>query len=385
MKWWFACASLLLFIIGLVSYLVRGGFNYGIDFTGGTVIVIKFKEAPDTDRLRNVVKSELEGESAPILQRYGTEDSNTVQVRIQKALGTGEAYEDNRKNLVLALRKVFDPNHEASGLTDFNNMGASALKSYLIANDPDNVREQGKNIQETETYYNGLAEKILNYRNKEADGLLSSLDVLKNIGVSDATVASLSKNFYTGTFAVKSLESIGAVVGSDLRKRALYAVGFSLLAMGVYIAFRFKLAYGIAAIVALFHDVIITLGLFALTQKEISLTVIAALLTLVGYSINDTIVIFDRVRENLRTMRKESLHDILNLSINQTLSRTILTSGFTFLAAISLFLFGGEVLNGFSFALAAGIILGTYSSFALASAIVELWYQNENKPKRKTV
>ena len=162
---------------------------------------------------------------------------------------------------------------------------------------------------------------------------------------------SLKKNFYAGPFAIKGSESIGAVVGSDLRRRATLAVGLSFLGMLVYIGFRFKPIYGVAAILALFHDVAITLGLFALTQKEISLTVIAALLTLVGYSVNDTIVIFDRVRENLRLMRKESLFQILNLSINQTLSRTIMTSGFTFLAVFSLFLFGGEVLNGFSFAL----------------------------------
>jgi preprotein translocase subunit SecF len=137
--------------------------------------------------------------------------------------------------------------------------------------------------------------------------------------------------------------------------------------------------------VALFHDVSITLGLFALTQKEISLNVIAALLTLVGYSVNDTIVIFDRVRENLRLLRKETLTQVINISINQTMSRTILTSGMTFLAVFSLFLFGGEVLNGFSFALTVGIIIGSYSTVGIAGPIVEWWYKyNLEQPKRKS-
>jgi preprotein translocase subunit SecF len=161
-------------------------------------------------------------------------------------------------------------------------------------------------------------------------------------------------------------------------------VGFSFLAMLVYIAFRFKPIYGVAAVIALFHDLAITIGLFALTEKEISLTVIAAFLTLVGYSMNDSIVVFDRVRENLRTMRKESLYGILNLSVNQTLARTIMTSGMTFLSVFALFVFGGEVLNGFSFALTVGIIIGTYSSIGIACPIVDWWYRTaENGSKRK--
>ncbi len=190
-----------------------------------------------------------------------------------------------------------------------------------------------------------------------------------------AVLAIMNKSFYAGPFAVVGNRSVGAVVGSDLRNRAALAVGLSFLGMLVYIGFRFKPIYGVGAIVALFHDILITLGLFALTQKEISLTVIAALLTLTGYSVNDTIVVFDRVRENLRTMRKDSLARVLNLSINQTLSRTIMTSGMTFLSVLALLAFGGEVLSGFSFALTVGIIIGTYSSIAIASPIVEWWYQ----------
>jgi preprotein translocase subunit SecF len=213
--------------------------------------------------------------------------------------------------------------------------------------------------------------------------LLTSLDSVKAAGASNAVTAALEKDFFVGPFAIKGLESVGAVVGSDLRRRATLAVGLSFLGMLVYVGFRFKPIYGVAGVVALIHDVSITLGLFAITQKEISLTVIAALLTLVGYSMNDTIVIFDRVRENLRIMRKESLYQVLNVSINQTLSRTIMTSGMTFLSVFSLFIFGGEVLNGFSFALTIGIIIGTYSSIGIASPIVEWWYRAiDNKARR---
>jgi preprotein translocase subunit SecF len=145
--------------------------------------------------------------------------------------------------------------------------------------------------------------------------------------------------------------------------------------MLVYLWFRFQLIYGVAAVVACFHDTLITVGAFALTGQEISLTVIAAILTLVGYSMNDTIVVFDRIRENLHLSRKETLPDVVNRSINQTLSRTVLTSGLTFLTVLSLYVFGGQVLKGFSFALVIGILIGTYSSIAVAAPMLVAWQQ----------
>jgi preprotein translocase subunit SecF len=240
-------------------------------------------------------------------------------------------------------------------------------------------------MQETEDYYRGLAQKMKNHRDNNKGGLVNSLDDLKSVpGLSNSALASLKQSYYAGPVVVKGLTSIGAVVGSDLRRRALYAIGFSFLGMLVYIGFRFKPIYGVAAVFAVLHDVTITIGLFALTRKEISLTVIAALLTLIGYSMNDTIVIFDRARENLRILRKESIYNILNLSVNQTLARTIITDGFTFVAVLSLFLFGGEVLNGFAFALVVGIIIGTYSTIGIASPIVDWWYRFvDRKSKQK--
>ena len=180
------------------------------------------------------------------------------------------------------------------------------------------------------------------------------------------------------------VDVVGPTVGHQLEKQALLATLYSLLGMLVYLWFRFQLIYGVAAVVAVFHDTLITVGAFALLNKEISLTVIAAILTLVGYSMNDTIVVFDRIRENLRMSRRESLADVVNRSINQTLSRTVLTSGLTFLTVLSLYIFGGAVLNGFSFALVVGILIGTYSSIAVAAPMLVAW-QQWRAEKGKTV
>ncbi len=180
------------------------------------------------------------------------------------------------------------------------------------------------------------------------------------------------------------VDVVGPTVGHQLQTKAFMATLYSLLGMLVYLWFRFQLIYGVAAVVACFHDTLITVGAFALTDQEISLTVIAAILTLVGYSMNDTIVVFDRIRENLRMSRRESLPDVVNRSINQTLSRTVLTSGLTFLTVLSLFIFGGQVLRGFSFALVIGILIGTYSSIAVAAPML-VAYQEWRAGKGKSV
>jgi preprotein translocase subunit SecF len=180
---------------------------------------------------------------------------------------------------------------------------------------------------------------------------------------------------YDNPFTVRNVQVVGPTVGKQLEKQALLATLYSMLGMLVYLWFRFQLIYGVAAVVACFHDTLITVGAFALTNQEISLTVIAAILTLVGYSMNDTIVVFDRIRENLRLSRRESLPDVVNRSINQTLSRTVLTSGLTFVTVLSLYIFGGQVLRGFSFALVIGILIGTYSSIAVAAPMLVAWQE----------
>ena len=180
---------------------------------------------------------------------------------------------------------------------------------------------------------------------------------------------------YGNPMTVRNVQVVGPTVGHQLERQAGLATLYSLLGMLIYLWFRFQLIYGVAAVVAVFHDTLITVGAFALTNQEISLTVIAAILTLVGYSMNDTIVVFDRIRENLRLTRREPLADLVNRSINQTLSRTVLTSGLTFLTVLSLYVFGGQVLKGFSFALVIGILIGTYSSIAVASPMLVAWQE----------
>ncbi len=181
-------------------------------------------------------------------------------------------------------------------------------------------------------------------------------------------------NYFNPSSGVK-VDVVGPTVGHQLERQATLATLYSMLGMLIYLWFRFQLIYGVAAVVACFHDTLITVGAFALTGREISLTVIAAILTLVGYSMNDTIVVFDRIRENLRLSRREPLPDLVNRSINQTLSRTVLTSGLTFLTVLALFIFGGQVLNDFSFALVVGILIGTYSSIAVAAPMLVAWQQ----------
>jgi preprotein translocase subunit SecF len=192
----------------------------------------------------------------------------------------------------------------------------------------------------------------------------------------------LKQECYLAPYHVFETAMVGPKVGKDLRTKAILATLYALAGMLVYIAFRFEWIYGLAAVIAVFHDTLITIGLFSIFHKEISMTVIAALLTLVGYSMNDTIVIFDRIRENLKLMRREPLESLMNKSINQTLSRTVMTSGLTFLTVIALFIWGGPVLHGFSFALVCGIIVGTYSSVFIASPIVLFWH-NYTDGRRK--
>ena len=219
--------------------------------------------------------------------------------------------------------------------------------------------------------YSAQAQAVLDYREKVQGGVLNSPDQLKSAaGVDPGVVASISDGFYVSDYGIRDVQIIGPQVGGQLRTQAGLATLYSLLGMLVYLGFRFEWIYGVAAVVTVFHDTLITVGAFSLTNTDITLTVIAAILTLIGYSNNDTIVVFDRIRENIKLMRREKLADIVNRSINQTLSRTILTAGLTFLTVLALFLFGGEVLRGFSLALVIGILIGTYSSIAIAAPIL---------------
>jgi preprotein translocase subunit SecF len=229
-----------------------------------------------------------------------------------------------------------------------------------------------------------VASAITDYRDKEKSGLIANINELATVpGVTPPILNVLRQETVPGSFSVRTVEVVGPRIGADLRQQAVWVVLAALGAMLIYIAFRFEWIYGVAAVVAVFHDTIITIGLLSIFNKKIDLTVIAALLTLVGYSMNDTIVTFDRIRENLRLQRRGTFPEIVNASINQTLSRTVLTSGLTLLTALSLLIFGGQVLNGFSFALVVGIIVGTYSSIFIASPILVFWRDYAEQRKRR--
>ncbi|HEX4155186.1 MAG TPA: protein translocase subunit SecF [Acidobacteriaceae bacterium] len=214
--------------------------------------------------------------------------------------------------------------------------------------------------------------------------LSSAMDTAHDQGRS-AVENALAADYHDSGFTVEQVEIIGPTAGKQLQRQAWLATIYSLVGMLIYLWFRFELIYGVAAVVAVFHDTLITVGAFSLTNQEISLTVIAAILTLIGYSMNDTIVVFDRIRENLALNRREKLPDVVNRSINQTLSRTVLTSGLTFLTVLCLYVFGGEVLHGFSFALVIGILIGTYSSIAVAAPMLvayQDWRAKRGKSKK---
>jgi preprotein translocase subunit SecF len=229
-----------------------------------------------------------------------------------------------------------------------------------------------------------LAQQMVNFRDSPPrSGVIGNFEELRSLeGVTPELLQALEENYSLPGFAIRSVEIVGPRVGAALRRQALSATLLGIASMLVYIAVRFEWIYGIAAVVALVHDVVIAVGFLSLANVEISLTVIAALLTLIGYSVNDKVVIFDRVRENVRLMRRESITHIANLSINQTLSRTVLTGGVTFFTVLSLFLFGGEILRGFALVLIVGILVGTYSSVAVATPLVVSWQEYSSRHRR---
>ena len=375
-KWYFISLSLALALTGIISMVVHRGLVYGIDFRGGTLVNVKFSLPPNVDSIRREL--DRAGLRNATIQGYGPASDHAVIIGLDLQTTTSSSALDTGKQAVISsLSDLFGKGPEGKG--DFNNASPQTVAEHLTADDPLGVGAKGLDTA-TKTYRD-LAEAVVNYRNAPPrSGLLANFDDLRNVpGVTPAVTSALTKDFYLSSYAVTNTKIVGPKVGSDLRRQALYVTLAGLGAMLIYIWFRFELIYGVAAVVATFHDVIITLGFFSLLNKEITLTVIAALLTLVGYSMNDTIVVFDRIRENVHTTKRQEFSKLVDHSINQTLSRTILTSGLTFLAVLSLFLFGGEVIHGFAFCLVVGVIIGTYSSIFIASPIVVYFYQRLTK------
>lgn len=359
--------SLVLLAAGFGSLIVRGGPRLGIDFKGGTLVYVKFQQPPDVDALRDAFNSaNLEVSTLQPL------DDNELKIDLnlqsEPAAETGGAQEltAGREQLLGALQSVYP---SVQGKVDFNNVGVEDLASAL--------RSSSKSNQFGFDQVSQAAAQLVAARDQSPhSGLVDDFNSLAGIeGVTPDIMSALQETTYLGAFHIGSFEVVGPKVGRDLQWQAMQATMAALAGMLIYIAFRFEWVFGFAAVIAVFHDVLVTVGFFSLFDREIDLNVVAALLTLVGYSINDTIVIFDRVRENRQLGRRMPLAELLNLSVNQTLSRTVLTSGLTFASVLCLFLFGGDVLRGFSFALVVGIIVGSYSTIFVASPIVLWWEQ----------
>jgi len=458
-KKYFIGITIALLVAGAVSVVARG-FKLGIDFTGGMLMEVRFKQPHSAEQIRQVlaqggvdtskvtivsdsthpndkfIRGPLVGgeestdqskrQAIKALQRLnpagdaaaGKDNINAVDaaaidqdLRRADPLGIHDitfsgpnpytqvadeiiAFRDTQQKGFMSDMSVigqaplslkdtttpgftFDPNKIKStilqdfyaGKIDINLAGESELEGDLKRIDPLKIGGQGTADQT----YKAAAEAIVKYRNDQ-NGVINDLSDLQLKDVSADLLSKMEPYFLTGDWVVLSADSVGAQVSKDFRDRAIYVTLAALAGMLVYIAFRFEWIYGVAAVLAVFHDTMITLGVFSLIQQEISLTVVAALLTLVGYSMNDTIVVFDRIRENLRLRRRDSLVQITNDSINQTLSRTIIAAGLTFLSVLSILVLGGQVLRGFALALTIGILIGTYSSIAVASPIM-LWWQ----------
>lgn len=362
--------SLIIVTAGLVSIIWGPGLKLGVDFSGGTQLTLKFQEEPDLSRVRRALEALELGEVT--LQRFDEPELHEFLVRIQNPGEEG----DFSKVMVEALRREFDP--ELTRRLDINSIGLEGLRDALVEADPESV---GGSLESRRQHYQAQAVAIMNARKEK--GIFRGVNELANVsGLSEKVRAFLQQEGRAGRFTVLAAEAVGPLVGRDLRVKAAQAVSFSLLGMLIYIAFRFHVPYGIGAVVALFHDVLITLGALSLTQKEINLPTVAALLTLVGYSVNDTVVIFDRIRERLKLDRGKPLLEIVDKAINQTLSRTVITSGLTFIVVLVLYLFGGDVINTFAFVLLVGIIVGTYSSIYIASPVGYFFTQLFAKGKR---
>jgi len=360
---------------GILNVIVGEGFKFGVDFGGGTLIRVTLKNPAPVGELRQFLRNVGLGNSSIQEVEKGNREYQIRTMLPPAKKGEKqelEAHEIMGNRVVEALRAEEDKKALEQGLKDLNSIDEKDLTSLLEPIIPDQAAQ--------------IAQKIISFRDKpplisDRKPIIQDFSQLEAEGISQQALALLKEKTFLGSLVVLSKETVGPQVGRDLQIKAIKATIWALIGMLVYIAFRFKLAYGVSAILTLTHDVLFTMSIFSFTNREINLPVIAAVLTIVGYSINDTIVIFDRVRDNLKIMRKSPFEEILNSSLNQTLSRSIITSGTVFLTVIALFLFGGEVINDFAFVMLVGVIEGSYSTIYQSCPIVYFW-QKIFKPKK---
>ena len=357
-------------IIGILNFTMGKGVTQGIDFQGGALVRVIFSNQVPIEEVRSTLNDA--GVDKSRIQEVGTSGREFLiraMPESEEVEGELEAHEILAQTVVNALRGEDEQRILEDGATDLNAIDKTNLTTLLSTQFPEQAAD--------------IASKVVDLRNsQEFMGIIQDPSQLEQIeGMTPEILTFFKENTYLSRLAVLARESVGPQVGHDLRQKATQATIWALLGMLIYIGIRFQYAYGVAAIMTLAHDVLVTMTIFSFTNREMNLPVIAAIMTLVGYSLNDTIVIFDRVRDNLKTMRKHKFEELLNVSINQTLSRTIITSGTTFLTVAALFFFGGEVINDFAFTMMIGVVIGTYSSIYQSCSILLFW-KKIFKPKK---
>lgn len=356
-------------VAGLLNMTVGKKITPGIDFAGGALVQIRFiapvsisdlRQSLTVPDLESIKIQEVEkGEREYIIRAMLPEEETERELETHTIMAA---------KIVELLISDQDRQSKQSGLKDLNNIDKSELIRLLEPSFPDDAVSIAESIFDTK-------------KNETQKGIIENFDQLPLEDIGPEAVEFLKEKTYLGSLSVKRRETVGPQVGSDLRRKATQATVWALIGMLIYIGIRFKFAFGIVAIVTLAHDIIITMGIFSFTNREINLPVIAAILTIVGYSLNDTIVIFDRVRDNIKLLRKNKLDQILDTSINQTLSRTVITSGTTLLTVVALFIFGGPVINDFAFTMMIGVVIGTYSSIYQSCSLLYYW-NTILKPKK---
>ena len=372
-KWFFIAFSSLAVVVSVATILTRG-FNYGIDFAGGTAVRLKFREQPRIEKIRAALEGAGLGDIS--LQSIGEAADNEVLVRVELAEGkagpaAGEGGEISRRVLE-ALQSPEDLKGRRAGSIDLNMITEADLKEWLGAHLPPGGGGGGAPQDAS-----AIAAALVKYRTDHAGLFTSSSELASIPGVTPEAARLLQEQGILGPFTLRSVEFIGPTAGKELLRNTLYAVFGSVAGILIYVWFRFKKwMWGLTSVIALVHDVVIAAGAVSLMRKEFSVDIVAALLTILGYSINDTIVVFDRIRENLRLYREVDFEALVNASINQTLSRTILTSFTVFIAITALYMYGGDKLNPLSFCLMVGVVFGTYSSVFVAAALLVIVYRH---------
>jgi preprotein translocase subunit SecF len=371
-KWIFLAVSGIALTVAFGIMIVKG-FNYGIDFAGGTAVQVRFGEPPRVEEIR--ARLEGAGLGDITIQGIGDREDNEVLIRVERgavADASGGEGGGVSQKVLEALRGIEGDSDK--GRLDLNTVSEPALREFLARNLPAAPAVESGDAMAPNP---GLvATAIIRARN-ERKGLFTEMGQIEAIpGVDGATAALLRERATLGGFSLRGIDFVGPTAGRELMQNTGWAILGSTIGILIYVWIRFhRIAWGVASVIALVHDVTIAAGAMALTGKEFSLPIVAALLTILGYSINDTIVLFDRIRENLRLYRDHDFERVVNASVNQTLSRTVLTSFTVFVAVFALYLYGGEKLNPMSFCLLVGLVSGTYSTIYIAAALLVVTYQ----------